>query len=76
MEHGYQQLGGECPGRAAYVRPSHPQGALRRFVEGGQSGIRTDHAGNRDDTIVTDSGFPTDLVAQLEEQGVEVIIAQ
>jgi DeoR family galactitol utilization operon repressor len=28
------------------------------------------------DTIVTDSGFPTDLIAQLEEQGVEVIIAQ
>ena len=28
------------------------------------------------DTIVTDSGFPTDLIALLEEQGVEVIIAQ
>ena len=28
------------------------------------------------DTIVTDSGFPTDLIAQLEEQGVEVIIAK
>ena len=28
------------------------------------------------DTIVTDSGFPTDLVGQLEELGVEVIIAE
>lgn len=28
------------------------------------------------DTIVTDGGFPTDLVAQLEQLGVEVIIAQ
>jgi DeoR family galactitol utilization operon repressor len=27
------------------------------------------------DTIVTDSGFPTDLVAELEELGVEVLIA-
>ncbi len=27
------------------------------------------------DTIVTDSGFPSDLIAQLEEQGVEVLIA-
>ena len=28
------------------------------------------------DTIVTDSGFPTDLISQLEELGVEVIIAE
>jgi DeoR/GlpR family transcriptional regulator of sugar metabolism len=28
------------------------------------------------DTIVTDIGFPKDLAAELEELGVEVIIAQ
>ncbi len=28
------------------------------------------------DTIVTDSGFPADLIVQLEEQGVEVLIAK
>jgi DeoR family galactitol utilization operon repressor len=28
------------------------------------------------DTIVTDSGFPADLITQLEEQGVEVLIAK
>ncbi|NBK24747.1 MAG: DeoR/GlpR transcriptional regulator, partial [Spirochaetia bacterium] len=28
------------------------------------------------DTIVTDGGFPQDLIVQLEELGVEVIIAR